>query len=495
MRPTIVFGLLLVLLAGLTGLLVARDHPNHQAPAAPVACASASASAVVPAARASASASASATADAGPLKLMDRALRAVTLGWDLAAAGVLANGGLDPAANSDFTAAGLEVHLRPMDTMRGIEGALARGGADKDGADIAVVPLPELVASYERLRALNPEVFFVVGWSRGREALVSTQPALPVLPDRPPAADAGPPTVSMVGAAFDSASFLGLYALDESGVPPSAVRLVAPSEAKPEDPALAAVDRGMPGDSARRNILLTTADASRLLPFVAVAQRGLVEKHGPALTAWARVWLEASTKLQDDAPAAARRIAGAAGAPEPQALLMRLGDMGPSTLSDNARVVGLSGRGALTLEGLFQKAWSIWRAAGALATPAPETAPIQSSVIAALVRSSPSLLTPPAPAKAKGGATDALRVMVTSRQAEGKLDEGALLAETAMLASVFERSTLRVSVLKGANVDAAATKRLIEAVEQRYDIGGGRLTPGKKAAAKAAATIEVLAAP
>src|SRR6202044_3824992 len=110
------------------------------------------------------SGSAAAPADAGPVKLFDRPLRVIALGWDLAAPALLANGGIDPGDKSEFTAAGLDVHVAAVDAMSAVEGALARGGGDKDGADIAVVPFCELVASYERLRALSPEAFFVVGW-------------------------------------------------------------------------------------------------------------------------------------------------------------------------------------------------------------------------------------------------------------------------------------------------------------------------------------------
>src|SRR5262249_32300007 len=158
------FGLLLVLFAGTAGMMATRDRVAHTAPAPSTASPSVppAAGSAIPA---SASGSASAPmAEAGPAKLMERPLRAVTLGWDPAAPAVLANGGLDPTEASDFTAAGVTTHVRPMEAMSAIEGALARGGGDKDGADVAVVPFSDLVASYERLRALSPEVFFVVGW-------------------------------------------------------------------------------------------------------------------------------------------------------------------------------------------------------------------------------------------------------------------------------------------------------------------------------------------
>jgi hypothetical protein len=499
-RVKIVFVLLVVLLGGLGFMLVSRDRAPHQMPLAPSASASASPAGSGSAALlASASASGSATPpDAGPVKLMDRPLRTVTLGWDLAAPAVLANGGVDPGTASDFTAAGLEVHVRAVDAMSAVEAALARGGADKDGADVAVVPFCELVASYERLRALTPEAFFVVGWSRGREALVSTQPTLPAPTDRPALGADAKGAVSMVGTGGEAATFLGLYALDANGTPPGAVRLVPPG-GKPDDPPLAAVDRdAMPADGARRTILLTTADASRLIPFVAVAQHGLLDKQGRALAAWARVWLEGAKKLADDPPTAARQIATSAGAPEPIALLKRLGEITPASLGDNARAVGLSGRGALSLETLFQQSWQIWRGAGVLATPAPDAAPINTSVIAALARANPSLIAPPPPSKPaqkQPAGADARAAMITFRQLEGKLDEPALVLAAGLFADVFERSTLRVAVVKGASVDAAATKKLIDGVEQRFDVTPGRLVAAKKVRPSVAGAVEILAAP
>lgn len=508
MRIKIVFGLLLLLTLGLGVTQLSRDRVTHTAPQAPLPSPSAVASASAAprasgSAAASASGSASAAGDAGPAKLMDRPLRAITLGWDLAAPAILQNGGLEPAATSEFSAAGVEVKLNAVDAMSTIEGALARGGADRDGADVAVIPFCEFVAAYERLRALSPEAFFVVGWSRGREALISTRDALPAAGDKPEGkpAPGEKPGVAMVGVLGEPATFLGLFALDAGGIPPGSVRLVAPG-GKPDDPPLAAVDRGLtPSGAPRNTILLTTADASRLIPFVAVAQHGLLEKNGKALTAWARVWLEGTKKLESDPPAAARQIAAAPGAPEPIALLKRLGELTSASLPDNARAAGLSGRGALSLEILFQRTWQIWRAAGVLATPAPETAPINTSVIAQLVRSSPALAVPPrpgapaAPGKGTPAGTDALRAMIIARQPEGKLDEPALQATAGFLADVFERSAVRVAVIKAGGVDGAATKRLIDEVEQRFDVAPGRLSAAKKARPSAAATVEVLAAP
>jgi hypothetical protein len=497
-RVKIVFGLLLVLFVASGATMATRERVAHTAPAPPARSASESASAGAgPAAASASGATSAAAADAGPAKLMDRPLRIVALGWDLAAPAVLANRGLEPAEGSEFGAAGVPTYVKPVEAMSSIEGALARGGADKDGADVAVVPFADLVASYERLRALSPEVFFVVGWSRGREALVSTRDALPSGSDKPEGKPGDKPIVSLVGTAGEAAAFVGLFALDANGVAPGAVRLVSRGD-KPDDPPLAAVDRDFPGETARHTILLTTADATRLVPFVAVAQHGLVDTQSRALAAWARVWLEATRKLEADPPLAARTIAAAPGAPEPIALLKRLGEIAPASLGDNARAFGLSGRGALTLDVLFQQAWRIWRGAGVLATPAPDAAPVNSSIIASLARTNPSLAAPEAMAKPKPPAApnpDALKTLVTYRQPEGKVDEAALLSTAGLLADVFERSVLRVAVSKGGRVDAAATKHLVEEAAQRFDVAPGRIVAAKKAPANAGASVEILVAP
>src|SRR5262249_15681176 len=73
-------------------------------PPPPAGSAAASGSAAAIASGSAAASASAASAEAGPSKLMDRPLRVITLGWDLAAPGVLANGGLRPGPNSDFHA-------------------------------------------------------------------------------------------------------------------------------------------------------------------------------------------------------------------------------------------------------------------------------------------------------------------------------------------------------------------------------------------------------
>jgi hypothetical protein len=486
MRSRVVVLVLLGMMIALGAMLALRTREPHAAPTVPAASATPGADAGAPAAAASAMGTGAAApapgSDAGA-PLVDRPLVIAGLGWDTLVAGVLANRGTDARDDSDFARAGVPVRLVSFEQMATLEGALARGGADKDGADVAIVPLPTFVASYERLRALSPEIFFVVGWSRGREALVAARADALVAA---PAAGA-----KLAAAPGEPAAFFGLLALDLAGGPPP--KLLGPGS---RDATLEAIDRGT-GRAAegRTEVVLTTADASRLIPFVAVAQRGLIEQRGPALTAWARTWLAAQRQLDGDPPAAARQVASAAGGIEPLALLKRLGERSPAPLGDVTRVAGLSGRGAVTLEALFRHSWRIWKASGVLATPPPEASPVNNSVITAVVRAEPSFAAPPAAVAGKGDRSavhDKARVLLVARQPDGKLDEAAFVDALGLVAGVFERAPLRVTVRGGGGVDAARTKKLIEAAEGRFDIAPGRMVPGTKAIDRAAAAIEVL---
>jgi hypothetical protein len=488
MRRGIVAVTLLGLFGGLVATVGLRSRTPHDAPAAstsatPAASGSASASparsAVAPSSSASAPASASAAPprDAGPARLFDRTLRVAGLGWEAVVPGVLVDKGLKPGVGEGFGAAGLAVEIAVLDAMSAVEGALARGGADKDGADVALVPLPTFVASYERLRALSPEVFFVVGWSRGREALVGPKDLLTSPPASP----------KLAGAPGTAATFLGLFALDAAGAPADRVTLLPPT-GKPGDAVAEAVDRGADPLPA----LVTTADASRLVPLVAVAQHGLVEKHGPALAALASKWLDGQAELAADPPAAARVVAAIPGAPEPLGLLARLGETAPASLAEAARLAGLSGRGAVTLEALFQEAWRIWRAAGQLSTPAPEVTPISTGVVRALVQSrGPSVGPEPAPKPRAGGAE---RVLLAHPMAGAKLEDAEVARAIGLYAGVFDRSRVRVAVRGAGGVDAARTKKLVEAATGQFDLAPGRVVAGDKLPAKASAVVEVLEA-
>jgi len=497
-RSNIVFAVLVVTLGAFVGVLFVR----HRVPAqggAPVRAASASASASAPAsvaARGSASAAPHAPAEsASATPSLGRPLRVVALGWDLAAAGLVANHGLAAGdKQSRFGKAGLDVALSVVDSPEDVERALARGGADKAGADVALLPLPRFVASFEHLKALDPEMFLVTGWSSGREMLESRYHSLAQLP-----AKGG---VKLGAAPGSSAAFLGLFALDMSGVGTSRVQLVSPSVA---DADLVAVEWGRDErDAGTARMLFGTGDALHLVPFVAVAQRSMIEKHRAELVLWSRIWLAATKDVAADASGAARRVAAEKGAPEPLALLTRLGQGSRETLAGNAEQLGLSGRGAVTLDSLFQLTWRLWRGVQLLGTPAPEQAPLDGDVVAALVRSAkPSELqeqerpaSPAAPAVDAGAkhASPAAPPLVY-RQPGTKPDVDALLPTAGLLAGVFPRSPIQLTLYRGVLPDKKATKAAVDRIAERYGIASDRLSAGHlRHAPRSTAAVAVLPA-
>ncbi len=403
----------------------------------------------------------------------------VALGWDLAAAGVVANGGLAPGdKQSRFAKSDLDVQLSVVDTAHDVERALARGGADKRGADVAVLPLPRFVTSFEHLKALDPVMFLVTGWSSGREVIESRSGALAKLPKKG--------DIKLGAAPGSSAAFVGLFALDVSGIELSRVKLVAPGAS---DADLVATERDAEqrDAGAARTLLFGTGDASHLVPFVAVAQRSLLDKHEKALETWARVWLAATTDIAADASTAARRVAREKGAPEPLALLTRLGQDARETLAGNAEQLGLSGRGAVTLESLFQRTWRIWRDLQLLGTPAPERAPLDGDVVAALVRAAkPGELRAqqprPAPPAVDGGAARPAPErppLLVFRQPGHKPDVDALVPTAGLLAGVFPRSPIEITLFHGALADKKASQAAVDRVAERYGLAASRLSVGK----------------
>src|SRR5207249_3765723 len=99
-----------------------------------------------------------ADAAAPPPKPEQRPFRVATLGWELAVPGVAIENGP-------------KMELAPETSLEIVEERLTRGGENPAGADVAILPLPAFVAGYDKLRALEPRAFAVVGFSRGREEL------------------------------------------------------------------------------------------------------------------------------------------------------------------------------------------------------------------------------------------------------------------------------------------------------------------------------------
>jgi len=483
-RSKVVFVLLILFFVGFGASIALRGKGSSLPVASPAAPSSASAAASASALAATSSSAAPSNSAGRPSgeKLMKRPLRVAALGWDLIAPGALANGGLKPSDKSAFSKAGLDVELVPLESMTKLEEALARGGTDETGADVAVVPMPAYVAAYERLRALDPKVFFVVGWSKGREALYAKDATLTKVP-------AG--EVTLLTKLGTPPAFVGLFLLDLAGVEVDKVKIWdAPHNKKsPTFEAVMLSGEAAP-DPSRGSLLLTTADVPRLVPLVAIAQGGFIASNTEALTAWGRTWLEGEDRIRADAAASARTIAKFQGAPNPLVLINRLGPIGWATLADNARWAGLAGRGAVTLETLFQRTWRLWREAGMLSTPRPETPCTAPEVIASLVRQLGASAGPSAAPK-KDGDKGPERVLLVYTARDTKLDESAIVADVGLLAGLFERSTLRIFV-RGPRYKRDAAK-IVEDAAGRFGLEAGRLEAGDKPATKGVAVVEVLA--
>lgn len=483
MRSTLVF-LILVALSGLfVTIQVTRKPTAHRSSLAP-----APAKKTPPEAKAAAKGSATKKAAApvaakkkpAPAKplppRMNRPLRVASLGWELIAPGVVANKGAEPTKASAFAKERLEVHLTAFTKLDELEAALARGGADASGADVAILPLPELCASYERLRALSPQVFLVLGWSRGRDGLLAArEDAL----QRPPRAG----RVELAAERGSSPAFLALFLLDAAGVPVKRVSLVdpstllgrapAPTSAARRTPAFAALERPLPASAkpGELKFVATTADARRLIPIVAVAPAGLLASHGEALGAWGQVWLDGVTELERDVPAAARQVSALKQAPAAIDLLGRLGGIEAASLAENARLLGLSGRDPVTLEELFRRSWAIWRANGLLTSPPPERAPVQGEAVAAMVRSYPTTVEAPLPGPSKppradGHASPRSPGAALFSHAPAVRKPADALATLAFLAAAFDRSPLKVSWRES----LAQARLLVRSASERFDL-------------------------
>jgi hypothetical protein len=342
-----------------------------------------------------------------------------------------------------------------------------------------------MIAAYERLQALKPVVFFVTGWSKGRDVVTGKRGF-----EQLPASG----EIAIKGRADAAATSLALFALDVAGVSPSRVRLGDRGDAKASFVALRRADLA---DDERGDVVLGTSEAIRYVPFVAIAPESLLDRHPDLLSKLVKGWVAGSKELAGDPSGAARKIAALPDSPEPIALLSRLGEMRPAGIGENAELMGLSGRDAVNVESLFQRMWRVAREAKLVAMPAPERAPIHTRVLTSLVRSEPSLARPEAPA-ANGGGTakpGAAKPLLIERL-PSPLDADAASTEIGFLAGVFQRSPLRVTVHRRAGVDKKQTDDLIGRTLDRFGLPEGRLSGGKALVkSNASVTIEVLPIP
>jgi hypothetical protein len=343
------------------------------------------------------------------------------------------------------------------------------------------MPLSSYVASYERLRALSPELIFVVGWSRGREALYGTDArAITKLP--------ASGTIKVAASTAQPETFFALFLLDLAGVPASRIELVAKDVKTP----LTAVFRRSK-EPPKGKLLVTSADMPHVMPIVAVAPHGFVQAHGAELEQWGRIWLSGVAKLQADVPAGGRQVATMAGAPPVLSIIEGLGQIEFATLRENATAMGLSGRGALTLDQIFRTTWRIWRDVGALTTPPPEVAPLHTGIVASLARTSPEATAPDAPrprtAEPSDGKRPEVLLVVKGPVAKaGKLDAEAFVNQIGMLAGVFDRLKLRV----GIRDDAKTAELLVGMARDRFGLRADQLSVAKRPPSGSSTAVEVL---
>jgi hypothetical protein len=488
MRRVIVLATLVSMLGVVGAMAAMRERPEllaapseaDDAETVPTEGAVAAADSTTPAASITSTAGAT-PAEAEPVAVETEPLRVVALGWEVLAPGVQANGGLEPGATSSFRDAGLQVTFAAVDYAAEIEARLSRGGEDERGADVALMPLPVFVASYERLRALSPQVFFVVAWSRGHDAILGDAELLRA----PPAGE-----VRLAGVPGSSGTLLGLYVLDQAGVSPGRVKLVE-TEATAPRRTLQAVQRRRSRELDARQLVLSTADATHLVPIVAVAPAGVVQRRRGALVKWSRTWMEGARTLDADPVAAARLLATQKGAPEAVDLIDALGWLEFTDLYGAATAAGLSGRGAVNLDALFHRTWMLWRGVGLLTTPSPEHVPLTATVIADLARD----VAPPVAVERHHAVLEDAPVLLTRTMPGRRLDAAAetvLVAEVGFLAGVFSRSTVEVWVPR--SPDAAA--RVALHVEERFGLPADRIVVRRDRddKAKRAAVVTVRAA-
>jgi hypothetical protein len=168
------------------------------------------------------------------------------------------------------------------------------------------------------------------------------------------------------------------------------VRLVAPGATDAKSAAFAAVVRGAAED---RRLALSTADASRLIPIVAIAPKAQLDANEPKMRELARAWLDGLGRAGKDASTVARRLAnkealplaaGVGGAPELIALLDRLGQFEAATLAQQSSWIGAGAKGSVTLTTLTQRTWTLARGGGLTTGAAPDPLPIDARIVTAI---------------------------------------------------------------------------------------------------------------
>ena len=408
--------------------------------------------------------------------LLDRSLRVIGTGWDVLAPGLKANNGLLSGRGSLFVERGVTVNLAVAEEVVEIERALARGGEHPEGADVAVMPLPTLVAVLDDLAPLEPVVFLVTGWSRGQHALYTRGgedlSSLPTTGDVRLACREGTPE-----------HFLAIFVSRFAGVQPVRIEAVPLASEAAADAALIALETpprlGMrrEGDALPRDaaVVLSTSHAAHLIPYVAIAPRDVLRENRSALIAFGSTWLEAGAEVEDDVPGTARQLALIEGAPDALDLMGPISRMAASDLDENARFAGLAGAGPLTLRVLADEVLHAWLAAGLLPGAPATRVEVDTSFVSLLVRTGLSNRSPNTPGEAGELAADdvdedLLRSVLNVRSSSLGSDVDGQVLGLGLIAEVFAPFPLRIP--RGSEL--ARLETIADAVRDRYDVPAAR---------------------
>jgi len=419
-------------------------------------------------------------------RVLERPLFVVGLGWDRLAPALLANAGKAPSKASSFSPSGLAVSVAPVDGLPDVIEALARGGGQEQGADVAIVPLPQWLAAQDKLQAIDPVVFYVAGWSHGREAVFGAPRADVAAPD-----DARPVRVGFkdIGPAY-----LALFGFDAEGITPPDISLIgADADPAPSWQAVDVIDfEASTRSDVRPSMRWTTSQASGLIPIVMVASRSWTETHPKALVAWLRGWLSGVGEVSGKVAEAARQLGRMDGAPQPLRLMRGLETWEPCSLKENLALFELDGPDAQPLRLVMRRTWNLLNRSQ-LAAPVPRALPISADIVKAASRARlPTDV---------GGTTAWSGVSVADETTGGQhvvltrplddIDGYELARELAALGGAFPSSVLRVTPKKknGPVQTAFELARALSSVPQTVVLAD----PNPDLST--AATIEVLLAP
>ena len=419
------------------------------------------------------------------VRVLDRPLSVVGLGWDRLAPALLANAGKVPNKASVFSPSGLAVSVEPTDDLSRVVEALARGGALAGGADVAVVPLPRWLTVQDELQAIDPVVFYVAGWSQGREAVFAGSLAEAGVPD------AG--SQVRLGVGNMDAAYLALFGLDAMGISPRMVTFADPA-AEPA-PVWQAVDvlsvKAATSAGVRPAMQWTTAQASGLIPIVMVASRPWARAHTAALVTWLRGWWSGVTEGSGKIAEAARRLGEMEGAPEPLRLMRGMETWEPCSLKQNLELFELDTARGLPLRTVMMRTWGLLHEAQ-VAGPSPTEMPLHAGVIEAAVRARVPTdvdATSWRGSSASPTVAGAGRVVLTRPLDE--VDGYELARHVAELGSVFPTAQLRVTPKKkdGPIQHAFELARALSPIPQAVELNAPR------SELATAGTLEVLLRP